>query len=157
MGNLVWTDDLNTGIEVIDGQHKRIVEYINKLHDARKANDPDGIGEIITATIDYTVSHFSFEETLIEDAGYEFVRPHKKVHELFIRRIAEFKERFDKGEDIAEELNDLLARWLFNHIRNDDAAYVQAVKSNILQITRDKTKNGWLSRSIRKMFKGREA
>ncbi|MEJ2403282.1 MAG: bacteriohemerythrin [Candidatus Thiodiazotropha sp.] len=153
MGYLVWTDDLNTGIDVIDGQHKRIVEYINKLHDARQQNDPAGIGDIIAATVDYTVSHFTFEETLIEDAGYEFVRPHKKVHELFIRRIGEFKERFDKGEDVAEELNDLLARWLFNHIRNDDAAYVQAVKSNILKITRNKGKNSWLSRSIKKMFK----
>ncbi|MEJ2426405.1 MAG: bacteriohemerythrin [Candidatus Thiodiazotropha sp.] len=156
MGYLVWTDDLNTGIDVIDGQHKRIVEYINKLHDARQQNDPTGIGEIIAATVDYTVSHFTFEETLIEDAGYEFVRPHKKVHELFIRRIGEFKERFDKGEDVAEELNDLLARWLFNHIRNDDAAYVQAVKSNILEITSDRAKNGWLSRSIKKIFKGRQ-
>ncbi|MCG7908078.1 MAG: bacteriohemerythrin, partial [Candidatus Thiodiazotropha taylori] len=88
MGYLVWTKELETGIEVIDGQHERIVDYINKLHDARLNNDLSAIGDIIAATVDYTMSHFSFEEALIEDAGYEFVRPHKKVHELFIRRVS---------------------------------------------------------------------
>ncbi|MET0088683.1 MAG: bacteriohemerythrin [Candidatus Thiodiazotropha sp.] len=156
MGYLVWTDDLDTGIDVIDGQHKRIVEYINKLHEARLNNDSNGIGEIIAATIDYTVSHFTFEETLIEDAGYEFIRPHKKVHQLFIRRVSEFKQRFDRGEDISEELHNLLARWLFSHIRNDDAAYVQSVKSNILKITEDKSDNGWLARSFKRVFGGRQ-
>ncbi|MES9862070.1 MAG: bacteriohemerythrin [Candidatus Thiodiazotropha sp. LLP2] len=153
MGRLLWTADLETGIKVIDGQHERIVDYIIKLHDARINNDKGAIADIIDATVDYTMSHFSFEEALIEDAGYEFVRPHKKVHELFIRRVSEFQERFKKGEDISEELHDLLARWLFNHIRNDDAAYVQAVKNNIVSMTDDSQKNGWLAKSFKKFFK----
>lgn len=153
MGHLMWTKDLETGIEVIDGQHERIVSYINKLHDARIQNDIKAVGDIIEATVDYTMSHFSFEEALIEDAGYEFVRPHKKVHELFIRRISEFQHRFKSGEDISEELHALLARWLFNHIKNDDAAYVKAVKSNIISITSDVKKSGWLANSFRKFFK----
>ncbi|RLW52321.1 MAG: hypothetical protein B6D76_16280, partial [gamma proteobacterium symbiont of Stewartia floridana] len=140
MGYLVWTKELETGIEVIDGQHERIVDYINKLHDARLNNDLSAIGDIIAATVDYTMSHFSFEEALIEDAGYEFVRPHKKVHELFIRRVSEFQDRFKSGEDISAELHDLLARWLFNHIRNDDAAYVKAVRNNMREIAADKQK-----------------
>jgi hemerythrin len=155
MGYLVWTKDLDTGIEVIDGQHQRIVEYINKLHDARVKNDTNATGDIIAATVDYTISHFSFEEALIEDAGYEFVRPHKKVHELFIRKVSEFQDRYKNGEDVAGELHDLLARWLFNHIRNDDAAYVKAVKSNLLKITADKNKNGWMARSFKKFFGGK--
>ncbi|MES9939387.1 MAG: bacteriohemerythrin [Candidatus Thiodiazotropha sp. 6PLUC2] len=153
MGRLLWTADLETGIKVIDGQHERIVDYINKLHDARINKDKAAISDIIDATVDYTLSHFSFEEALIEDAGYEFVRPHKKVHELFIRRVSEFQERFKKGEDISEELHDLLARWLFNHIRNDDAAYVKAVKNNIISMTSDDKKNGWLAKSFKKFFK----
>jgi hemerythrin len=155
MGYLVWTKDLDTGIEVIDGQHQRIVEYINKLHDARVKNDTNATGDIIAATVDYTISHFSFEEALIEDAGYEFVRPHKKVHELFIRKVSEFQDRYKNGEDVSGELHDLLARWLFNHIRNDDAAYVKAVKSNLLKITADKNKNGWMARSFKKFFGGK--
>ncbi|MCU7907102.1 MAG: bacteriohemerythrin [Candidatus Thiodiazotropha sp. (ex Epidulcina cf. delphinae)] len=152
MGYLVWTKDLDTGIGVIDGQHKRIVEYINKLHDARLTRDNKSIGDIIEDTIDYTMSHFSFEEALLEDAGYQFVRPHKKVHALFIRRVAEFQARYKAGEDVSEELHGLLARWLFNHIRNDDAAYVLAVKSTINSLTGDKGEGGWVARSFKKFF-----
>ncbi|MCG7899407.1 MAG: bacteriohemerythrin [Candidatus Thiodiazotropha lotti] len=155
MGYLVWTKELETGIEVIDGQHERIVDYINKLHDARLNNDLTAIGDIIAATVDYTLSHFSFEEALIEDAGYEFVRPHKKVHELFIRRVSEFQDRFKNGEDISAELHDLLARWLFNHIRNDDAAYVKAVKINMLEIAADKGKQGGFAKSLKRLFGGK--
>jgi hemerythrin len=153
MGYLTWTQDLDTGIEEIDGQHKRIVDYINKLHDARAEKDEKAIESVISDTIDYTISHFGFEETLIEDAGYQFVRPHKKVHQLFIRKVSEFKDRYANGEDVSGELHDLLARWLFNHIRNDDAAYVEAVKDNILKIS-SRRKKSWLSRSFKSMFGG---
>ena len=153
MAKLIWTKDLNTGIDVIDSRHKRIVKYINDLHDAHRLNDRKAIGEVIEATIDYTLSHFGFEETLMEDAGYPYVRPHKKIHELFIRRISEYQQRFHNDEDITDELYQLLGRWLFNHIRHDDAGYVKAVKSNMNKLTSDKSDGGWLSRSIRSFFR----
>lgn len=129
MAHLVWTKDLNTGIDVIDGQHRRFVDYINQLHDAHLKSDRTAIGEVIESLVDYTISHFGFEEMLMEDAGYEFLRPHKKVHELFIKRVSEYQMRFKAGEDVSEELHNLLSRWLFNHIRNDDAAYVSTVEA----------------------------
>jgi hemerythrin len=153
MTYLAWTTDLDTGIEVIDGQHKRIVDYINQLHDAKLTQNRQTIQKVIDDMIDYTVSHFGFEETLIEDAGYEFVRPHKRVHELFIKRVSEYKQRFDAGENVTDELLSLLSRWLFNHIRNDDAAYVKAVKSSMHTLTSDNREGGWLSRSFKKFFK----
>jgi hemerythrin len=91
MSQLVWSNDLNTGVEVIDGQHKRIVEFINQLGLAAKSEDQAAIGEIIEGMVDYTLSHFAFEESLMEDAGYEFLRAHKKVHELFVKRVADMQ------------------------------------------------------------------
>jgi hemerythrin len=146
MGHLLWTKELDTGIEVIDSQHRRIVDYINKLYDARLKKDIKAINDIIEGTVDYTMSHLSFEEALLEDAGYEFVRPHKKVHELFVRRVSEFQTRSKMGEDISEDLHNLLARWLFNHINNDDAAYVQSVKKYMQSVNSEKKKRGWLTK-----------
>ena len=152
MAYLTWTNNLDTGIEVIDGQHRRIVDYINQLHDARLTENRKIIQKVIDDMVDYTISHFGFEETLIEDAGYEFTRPHKRVHELFIKRVNEYKQRFDAGENVTEELHSLLSRWLFNHILNDDAAYVKAVKSSLNMLTGDDREGGWLSRSFKKFF-----
>lgn len=150
MAYLIWQDNLNTGIEVIDDQHRRIVEYINQLHDARMTGNRRAIGQVITATVDYTVSHFGYEESLMEEAGYEFVRAHKKVHELFIKRVAEFQSRFDEGEDIANELHGLLSRWLIGHIRNEDSGYVKAVRGPMLLLAEKQKKSGWLSRFFRR-------
>ncbi|CDF83226.1 Bacteriohemerythrin [Pseudomonas knackmussii B13] len=152
MAYLAWQDDLNTGIQVIDNQHKRIVEMINQLHDAQVQRLDGKVGQVIEELVDYTLSHFAFEETLLEDAGYEFTRAHKKVHELFIKRVSEYRLRFAAGEDIADELKQLLGRWLFNHIRNDDANYADSVRANLQTLTRDQARGGWLSRSMQRFF-----
>jgi hemerythrin len=127
MAYMVWSNTLDTGIDVIDGQHKRIVEMINQLTVSAASHQREVVGEVIDGLVDYTLSHFAFEESLMEEAGYEFIRPHKKVHELFVRRVSEYQMRFHAGEDVHDELTSLLSRWLFNHIRNDDAGYVSSV------------------------------
>jgi len=125
---IVWDSKLDTGIEVIDAQHKRIVEYINDLEIAKKKLDKKMVNDIIEQLIDYTQSHFGFEEEMLEEAGYKFLKPHKKVHELFIRRVTDITMRSAKGEDIADELHSMLTKWLLNHIANEDRDYAEAVK-----------------------------
>jgi hemerythrin len=86
------------------------------------------IETLIHDLVDYTVSHFGFEESLQEEAGYPFIKAHKKVHELFTRRVAEFQTRLKNGEDITLELHTLLVTWLLNHIKQDDDDYAEIVK-----------------------------
>lgn len=131
MAYLNWTPELDTGIPEIDGQHKRIVDYINQLYDARSSHDREQIAAVIDETVDYTLSHFAFEEALMTDAGYMYSGPHKKVHEIFTRKVGDYRMRFEAGEDVADELHAMLSRWLFNHIRNDDKGYTDTVKAYI--------------------------
>ena len=144
-----WTDDLNTGIEVIDKQHMRIVDYINDLENAHQKQDKEAVRQVLDDLVDYTLSHFAFEESLQEEAGYKYCKPHKKVHELFVRRVNEYMERFKLGDDVSAEIHKLLSSWLINHIKRDDADYVAAVKTNMLGIISEKEKNkdvGWFKR-----------
>lgn len=152
MAHLKWTKDLETGIDVIDSQHQQIVDYINQLHDARQLKDSVAIGDVMDSMVDYTMSHFGFEETLMEEAGYQFAGPHKKVHELFTRRVTELQTRFGVGEDVSEELLKLLGRWLLSHVRHDDAAYVADVKIKMMGLVKQKGENSWLYHSIGKFF-----
>lgn len=147
-----WTEDLNTGINVIDQQHMRIVDYINDLERANRKADRHGIQAVLDALVDYTVSHFAFEESLQEEAGYKFCKPHKRVHELFVRRIGEYGERFKAGEPVAEELHKTLSAWLINHIKRDDADYVSAVKTNMIGLVAEHEKKqgtSWFRRFFR--------
>ena len=145
-----WTADLDTGIPLIDQQHRRIVDFINHLEVAKNAGDKEAVKQIVYDCVDYTLSHFAFEESLQEEAGYAYCKPHKKVHELFARKVSEYQERMDLGDDVAEELHATLARWLVNHIKRDDTDYVESVRASMAPGARaraeENKKPGWFRR-----------
>ena len=146
-----------TGIEAVDNQHQRLVDMVSQLDELRKTSYPtvekkhETVGSVVSEMIDYTISHFAFEESLMEDAQYKFYNAHKRIHEMLIKRAGEYKERWISGEDIADELYDVLSRWLFNHIRNDDKAFAPAVIENMAAL--DRVNSGWLAVLLKKFFK----
>lgn len=133
MAKLTWSTDMNTGVDVIDKQHKQIVDYINQLDDASSGGNREFAAKVINHLVGYTVSHFEFEESLQEKAEYQFLKAHKKLHQLFAKRVGEYQERFKLGEDISEELHKLMFNWLYGHIKNEDMDYVPSVQSNLAQ------------------------
>lgn len=153
-----WDPVYSVGIAVIDNQHKRIIEYINELsHIATYESDNQVVHDVIFKLLDYTVSHFSFEESLMEEAKYPLLEPHKKVHEAFIERINFFKERFENGEDISKQLMLELQMWLINHIQHNDTDYAQVVqhmleKKKITPEKDDETKSTWLKSLVNNVF-----
>lgn len=151
MPQIEWTRELEIGIGVIDGQHRRIVDYINAL----EAIEGDGahrtVARVIDDLIDYTYSHFAFEEALMEEAGYEYLSIHQQTHRAFIDRVNELKQRFDNGDDVAADVADLLRTWLISHIKSDDSSYAGIVRERMPGIT-DKDQGSWLGRTVRKFF-----
>lgn len=144
-----WTSELELDIPVIDSQHHRIVDYINQVADILSHKTDEDVFAVLDELVDYTLSHFAFEESLMEEAGYPFLNAHKKVHRLFARRVSNFQQRAKAGEDIAEELLHVLKAWLVNHIKCDDRDYADAVRSNMNDIARkakNQTKASWFRR-----------
>lgn len=129
MAFLEWTSDLNTGIGLIDDQHKVLVDYINRMHDANLQGEKKVVGEVLQGLIDYTVKHFSEEEEMMRKAGYELVDLHAQIHTKFVDKIAQFQSQFRNGQEVMGELLALLERWLFMHIRVNDGGYVSTMKA----------------------------
>ncbi len=128
MKNLIWTDNLNTGIAVIDNQHKRIVEYINKLYSALASKaDKAAVKEIVDELVDYTMTHFAFEEGMLDDFDYALLGEHKLLHTQFADQVRALQDSFESNEQASTELNNLMVTWLFNHILHEDAKYVSAI------------------------------
>lgn len=145
---MLWTDEMETGIDVIDEQHKRIVDYIYQLEWAIKHKDRESVGEVLSELTDYTLTHFAFEESMMEEAGYRMTKPHKSVHDIFTKRVARYQERFDAGEDISGQLNSMLSTWLVHHIMRDDMLYVEQVKRSLDIGVRTKAEAPWISRLL---------
>lgn len=139
-----WDPSLNIGIDVIDNQHKRIVDYINDLELAVRNKDQEVVKAVVEKMVDYTVTHFAFEEALMEKSGYKITASHQEVHRAFTRRIQDYQKRCIAGEDVARRLLSDLRMWLINHIKRDDKDYVPAVQAAMDE--------SWLSKSLRKFF-----
>lgn len=148
MAYMEWTRDLESGIPVIDTQHKRIIEFINELYDACQTGNIGETNRVMDGLLNYTVTHFEFEEDLQEKAGYPFLKAHQRIHEIFMKKIAEIRERSTKGVDVAPELLSLLKGWLASHIKGEDRDYVESVKKII--DSDDQEVSGWLSTFLKR-------
>lgn len=156
---LQWSPALDTGLPVIDHQHRRIVEYINMLFDAGTGGDRAALKAVLDELVDYTLTHFAFEEQLMEEGGYAFLKAHKRVHELFRKRIGTYFQRFAAGEEVAGELLEMLKRWLVGHIKNEDADYVEPVRRVLEKHAptpqaeaASPVPSGWLAGAFRRLF-----
>jgi hemerythrin len=146
VAHLQWSSDLDTGIAPIDQQHRRLIEYVNELIDAKGLPDNRrAVRGVLDSMVDYALTHFAFEEELQVESGYAYARAHKRVHETFVAKVSESMQRFRAGEDVADELLSLLERWLIHHIKNDDADFAPVVKKK-LALKESETRPGWLGR-----------
>ncbi len=150
MAYMQWDADLALGIPVIDDQHRRIIEYINELEDATFTGNIDDTKHALEGLVDYTLTHFEFEEELQRKACYPFIKAHQAVHGNFMARIGMFRQRSEGGEDVTAELLRALKVWLTTHIKGDDRDYVEYVK--VLTESEDAKGSGWLQASLKRFF-----
>ena len=148
MAYMEWTRDLESGIPVIDAQHKRIIEFINELDDACQTGNTEETSHVMEGLLNYTVTHFEFEEDLQEKAGYPFLKAHQRIHEIFMKKVSDIRGRAAKGEDVAPELLRLLKGWLASHIKGEDRDYVESVRK-VLD-SDDQEVTGWLDTLLKK-------
>ena len=110
------------------------------------------MAEILNLLVDYTLSHFEFEEALMEEAHYDQLEEHQLSHKTFAGQIELLHQRFSDGEDIAELLSQILLEWLLNHIKEDDSSYAPAVKQHILGEPPEHH-SAWSKSAVRRYFK----
>ena len=149
MHGLVWSSDLELGIEVIDEQHKRIFDYLEQIDHAIETGDTQEVHDVVQGVLDYTQSHLTFEEGLMEQAGYPCLDAHRKVHQAFAARIQRLERDLKQGRDtmaVARKVRSDLGLWLMNHIRRDDQDYVKHVKPIVA--------GSWIKRWRTRIFGG---
>jgi len=121
-----WDDSYNTGIRIIDSQHKKIIDILNELFLAmEKGQGSTKIGKLLNDLNNYTITHFSTEENLLKQAEYPDFEEHKKLHDEFAAKIHEMQAACEKGEvSISVRLARFIKEWLSNHILGTDKLYV---------------------------------
>jgi len=130
MPQFIWDNSLNLGEEMIDRQHKTLVELINKVHEVGQATDRDVEAmQSLTAMYLYAKEHFFDEEGLMERLGYPDIQRHKSQHKAFVDKTHALTDACLEGEMEMEELSKFLVLWLRQHIALEDAKIVRFIKS----------------------------
>jgi len=83
-----WKDEYNVGIDSIDQQHRKLVNLINQLQTAVDYSTGEEFErEALDELVDYTLTHFGYEEGLMEKYGYPEFEPHKAQHKEMIAKV----------------------------------------------------------------------
>jgi len=127
-----WKQDLETGIEEIDNQHRSIFDKINVLMEAVQARrGKEEVGKTIDFLGDYVVTHFAAEEKFMAVRQYPNLAAHRAAHILFLNDFQILKGQFDRegaSLSLVFSVQRQVVDWLFEHIRGTDkamAAYVR--------------------------------
>ena len=128
---LRWSESLSVGLDSIDSQHKTLIDLINELYKQMKSGaTKDAIGEALGKLIDYTGSHFKYEEELFAQYKYPEQASHKELHHKMVSQVVDFQKQFkEEGKDISIELMEFLKEWLLNHIKKTDMKYSSFLQS----------------------------
>lgn len=116
-----WTDSLAVGIDVIDKDHKVLVDQLNMLADTLDT----GADEVITASVinvlvDYTAFHFERERRMMDTTGFPGAAQHLREHDLMVAKVKAMNKGFTAGTIEAGELFKFLKVWLTQHIMKSD-------------------------------------
>lgn len=120
---LTWRDQLSVGSDEIDDDHKKLIGFVNDLHDAVNASESEKVvGAILLDLIEYTRDHFAREEKLMQAAGYPDSARHKTLHDGLTRKVLVFAQTYLRNPTpkVKRELIDFLAAWLVEHIIKED-------------------------------------
>ncbi len=117
---LEWNDRYATGDALVDDQHKKIFQIVNKFEEQVKAGTAEeNIENTLKFLGTYVQTHFSYEEGCMNKHKCPVAEQNKQAHAQFLQDYATFQARFS-----SEGYTDILARtllkitqeWLLKHI-----------------------------------------
>ncbi|WP_313345175.1 hemerythrin family protein [Sedimentibacter sp.] len=121
---LLWSKNLEVGVELIDSQHKNWFDKADQLFEAGKSGkSKEYIIQMFDFLDDYTKTHFRDEEKYMQSINYPELNSQKQMHEAFIKKLAELRKQYaDVGANINVIIsaNQFILDWLTKHISSAD-------------------------------------
>ena len=126
-----WNNKYATGIELIDGQHRELIQLTNELYAACLQGDGmarEVFRDALRRVVDYTRYHFAVEEALLERIGFPVLVCHRKQHETLIKEVLEAVKDYEGGRKFVPNVFvRTLKDWVLTHIALADKAYASYI------------------------------
>ncbi len=125
-----WNPHLETGIELIDEQHRGLVNLLNRLAQQHVQGATEfEIDTILTELANYADYHFTTEESIWQSAmaGDAWLLEHIQSHQRFFAHIVELRSGKRPFQAVLDDLFAFLTQWLAYHILDNDKRMAMAV------------------------------
>lgn len=125
---LIWREEYNIGVDVIDKEHQRLFKIINKLFAFGREEKKSqwACQEGIKYFKDHAIKHFADEEKYMTSIEYAGFATHRYLHEGFRKKtlpaLEKELEKTDYSEDAVEHFLGVCAGWLIGHTLTEDHA-----------------------------------
>ncbi len=124
MALFVWDNSFSVGINSVDTQHKKLMDIINRVHDAMTmGKTQDIIDNVFQELLDYTHEHFGFEEKYFDMYHYPDRVAHKRKHKFIFDEIDRLRNKGGSNTSLSIDLMQFLKKWLTKHIKGTDKLY----------------------------------
>lgn len=122
---LEWNESHSVNIKEIDGQHQKLVGFMNELYDAMRAGkSKEVLGGILNELVNYAVYHFDTEEKFMTKYEFPLLEEHVREHTAFKAKAADLVTRYENSTAIISiEVMNFLRDWLNTHIMDTDKKY----------------------------------
>jgi len=119
---LKWSEQLSVGNDLIDADHKYLIEIVNQVEQGMRANDQSELTAALNSLVQYSKIHFPREEKIASAVGYKRVSNLHDSHEALIVKLGQIREEIEQGWTAASEehFSTMLREWLINHIIKED-------------------------------------
>lgn len=130
MAQFSWNDDLYTGNTLIDGDHRKLVDFVNAFFQSMQSGQDNGsVSKTMNDLIACTREHFAREEAVMERIRYVAALAHKADHTKLLEQLGELKEILGAGGKMnVPAVADFLSVWLREHILVADTKLAAALK-----------------------------
>jgi hemerythrin-like metal-binding protein len=122
-----WSEHYEVGVAVIDGQHREMLEIVNRLLEGlRDGRDAGELVETLRELVRCTEHNIATEERLMQEHGLAPAH-HAEEHRRLLEAIRHFDLRLDPG-GLADSAS-WLREWLLGHIDEEDRPFAELLRS----------------------------
>lgn len=135
---LEFRNEILTGIENIDNQHKDLFKILNILFNySLKGELTNEITITLNELTTYVDNHFTDEEKMMIDYSFPNIEEHILEHKKLKEKVNSLLLNIDKqgvSSEIIRETNRLAIEWLISHLYSMDIELAEYIKTNKIQL-----------------------
>lgn len=121
-----WSQELETGVDIIDQQHREIFHRGNLFVESCKSGKGrEALLDTLNFLAHYVEDHFGQEEQLMAAHNYPDMEQHIEQHQDFRAQVRSLHEQVSEhgpSFNVLADTNQKILDWLIGHIKKTDRA-----------------------------------